>query len=682
MARRVVIEVVGDTTDVERKLEGLKGQAKQTGDEASRSMERASAGTKKWESAIKLATAGAAGLAAGVAAVGAAAISTAADIDSLTKTARGLGATAGELQTIERALGLSGLAAEETDALVQRLTRSLGDAATKGGPAADALRELGLSGEALSRLSLTDQVTEVVAALSTLEDVGVRASVAQELLGRQSRALMSALEQGEGALRANFDAVRSLGTVTQEQAEESEALTDTVALLTGTLEQLKMDALAPIIPVLDDQISRFRQLVDLIREYSGIAQDATGEVDRLEQRQRLVAEATAEYERRLAEQTLRMAQGTSTAEQMAHSEREIEAALLEVMRAEELLKATQEALNRAQGEGADEGDAYTGTLDEQAEASKRDERALRDLAKALAQTAAIEAEAQANAAKAARIASEIKRQAYADSKAAAAEAAAAEVDAAREAAEQVASIQQQAAEQAKQQAADVAGRVGDLLGAIAGVEQRAMAERAANAEALGNTIERLQQRLTEAATTEEKSRLREQIAALRQREAAEKQAAREAFKRQQALSIIQTTIAGALAIVQAFAQLGPVAGGVAAGIVGAITGIQIGLIASQAPPFHLGGVVPPQAQSGAGEVPTRLLPGEGVVNRDGMQALGPDGLNRLNRGEDAAGSMSAYFMFDGRVLAAAQAQNDRRGVVSSGSQRQRVGTARPVAYSR
>lgn len=739
MARRVVIEIVGDTTDVERKLENLRGEARQTGEDANRGMSKAAAGTQKWAAAIKLATAATGALVAGLALVGRSAISTAADIDTLTKTARGLRASAGELQTLERGLGLSGLSVEETDALVQRLTRSLGDAARKGGPAADALRELGLSAEALGRLPLTEQLVSVVGALSNVEDLGTRASAAQELLGRQSRSLMSALEQGEGALRANIDAVRQMGTVTQEQAEESEALTDSVALLTGTLEQLKMDALAPIIPVLDDQIDRFRRLVDLVREYSGIAQDATGEVDRLEQRQRLVAEATAEYERRLAEQTMRMAQGTSTAEQMAHSEREVEAALQEVLRAEELLRGTQEALNRAQGEGSDEGDNLTRTLDEQAESAKRDEAALRDLAKALAQTAAIEAEAQENAAKAARIAAEAKRDAAvfaALEQSRLAKQAAADEIAAHQA--KVSEIERQQQEQlagARDAARGIADVVSSALGQMAEVAERAgfdtaasfarlgqsvvdaMAQAKTEAEAIaigigtavsgllsmlsdqqaeaianaGKRIERYEARiqehqdtLTSSASQAEKDRARASIRALREKQAAERKAAREAFKQQQALSIIQTTIAGALAVVQAFAQLGPVAGGVAAGIIGAITGIQIGLIASQAPPFHLGGVVPQSLSNGAGEVPTRLKPGEGVVNSDGMERLGEDGLARLNRGEAPGGgdSMAAYFVFDGRVLAAAQAQNERRGVVSSRSQRTRVGTARPVAYSR
>jgi hypothetical protein len=71
----------------------------------------------------------------------------------------------------------------------------------------------------------------------------------------------------------------------------------------------------------------------------------------------------------------------------------------------------------------------------------------------------------------------------------------------------------------------------------------------------------------------------------------------EQFRANKALNIINTTIAGAMAIVQALAQLGPIAGGIAAGIVAGVTATQIGIIAAQPPPppptFEVGGYTGP-----------------------------------------------------------------------------------------
>jgi hypothetical protein len=77
----------------------------------------------------------------------------------------------------------------------------------------------------------------------------------------------------------------------------------------------------------------------------------------------------------------------------------------------------------------------------------------------------------------------------------------------------------------------------------------------------------------------------EKIQALNKKTALEKyNIEEEQFKVNQAFQIINTTIAGALAAVQALAQLGPIAGGIAAGVIAGVTAAQIGIIASQKGP--------------------------------------------------------------------------------------------------
>jgi len=60
-------------------------------------------------------------------------------------------------------------------------------------------------------------------------------------------------------------------------------------------------------------------------------------------------------------------------------------------------------------------------------------------------------------------------------------------------------------------------------------------------------------------------------------------------------------------------------------------GLQAAAISSEPPPtFHSGGIV-----SGPDEVDIRAQTGEGVVNRTGMDSIGPDGLAAINRGQSA-----------------------------------------------
>ncbi len=76
-----------------------------------------------------------------------------------------------------------------------------------------------------------------------------------------------------------------------------------------------------------------------------------------------------------------------------------------------------------------------------------------------------------------------------------------------------------------------------------------------------------------------------------ERQAKEKEVEKAQFIREQNAAVIQAIINGALAITQAFAQLGPIGGAVSAVIVGAMTAAQIAAIKSQPVPYATGGYV-------------------------------------------------------------------------------------------
>lgn len=77
----------------------------------------------------------------------------------------------------------------------------------------------------------------------------------------------------------------------------------------------------------------------------------------------------------------------------------------------------------------------------------------------------------------------------------------------------------------------------------------------------------------------------------KEKEAKEKKIQHDQFEREKKANIIQATINGALAIVTAFAQLGPIAGAIAAVVTAATTAAQIAIMASQANPYAKGGYI-------------------------------------------------------------------------------------------
>ena len=104
------------------------------------------------------------------------------------------------------------------------------------------------------------------------------------------------------------------------------------------------------------------------------------------------------------------------------------------------------------------------------------------------------------------------------------------------------------------------------------------------------------------------------------------------FKASKAAAIAEATINGAVAITRALATLGPIAGALATAGISAATAAQVGVIAGQKPAFDRGGMI--QGGRMADQVPINALPGEAVLSRQAVRAVGgQNGVDALNRGE-------------------------------------------------
>ncbi len=127
------------------------------------------------------------------------------------------------------------------------------------------------------------------------------------------------------------------------------------------------------------------------------------------------------------------------------------------------------------------------------------------------------------------------------------------------------------------------------------------------------------------------------------------------FQAQKAIAIAQAAIGAALSVVQAFSQLGPVAGAVAAATTAVVTGIQIATIASAQPNFHVGGMLAPDERFSIATTrdneTTAFLTSQAVDRMGGPQAaqdFAQTGRVRGDRGGDI------YLVLDGERLKARQ----------------------------
>jgi hypothetical protein len=104
------------------------------------------------------------------------------------------------------------------------------------------------------------------------------------------------------------------------------------------------------------------------------------------------------------------------------------------------------------------------------------------------------------------------------------------------------------------------------------------------------------------------------------------------FKVAKAAGIAEATINGAVAITRALAGLGPILGPIAATGIAATTAAQVATIAAQKPAFDRGGMIQGGSRM-ADQVPINALPGEAVLSRQAVSAIGGrEGVDRMNRG--------------------------------------------------
>ena len=213
---------------VRAELEGV-GEAGARGfGRLSREMEAANAKMAAFSRRVAIAAAAAvaAAAAAGVAMVR----SGLQTVDAQAKLAQSLGTTVASIQTLERAGKLAGVSMSGIEQATKDLTRRLSQAAAGAGPAAQALKQLGLSAGELIALPLDQRVGAINAAIESFVPAAERAAVAGQLFGEEGSIAMSRIDTA--TLRQATEDVLAFGVVVSEQdADQIERTNDAISRL-------------------------------------------------------------------------------------------------------------------------------------------------------------------------------------------------------------------------------------------------------------------------------------------------------------------------------------------------------------------------------------------------------------------------------------------------------------------
>lgn len=173
-------------------------------------------------------------------------------IDELGKTADALDISTESLQALYLLGELSGVSTEKLTTNLGRMMRRLGQVARNGGPAARALEDIGINIEDIINLSADQQLEVLARALADVENATIRASVANDLFGRDGLRMLKLLDelasQGLDPLRGKLDRLGfSLDREATRAVENMNDSLTTMRLISRGVGQTLTVELAPYI---------------------------------------------------------------------------------------------------------------------------------------------------------------------------------------------------------------------------------------------------------------------------------------------------------------------------------------------------------------------------------------------------------------------------------------------------
>jgi hypothetical protein len=192
-AGTLTVELDANTVKLLRELQKAQRQTKTSASSMGKSMKSAMTSMQKQA----MASAKAVGLlaAAVVASAGAMITAQAQQIDQLAKTSDALGIQQEKLQALQLVSELAGVGSEALTKHLAFMQRRLGEIARKGGEAEKALDNIGVSIEDIITLKPDEQLEMLAKALGGVENQAVKASIANDLFGRNGIAMLKMLDQ-------------------------------------------------------------------------------------------------------------------------------------------------------------------------------------------------------------------------------------------------------------------------------------------------------------------------------------------------------------------------------------------------------------------------------------------------------------------------------------------------------
>lgn len=181
-------------------------------------------------------------------------------MDQLNKMAQQIGVATEELTSLRYAAEqMANVTAGQFDMALRRMNRRISEAAAGGGPAADALKRMGLEARELARLSPDEQFRKFAEAIRQTSTQGERLRNVMALMDTEGMPLVAMMQQGGDAIRAvEEEAVRlnlTIGTDAANAASDFESnMTRLKSALAGVTRQVAADLLPDLVRLTDEMV--------------------------------------------------------------------------------------------------------------------------------------------------------------------------------------------------------------------------------------------------------------------------------------------------------------------------------------------------------------------------------------------------------------------------------------------
>lgn len=155
-------------------------------------------------------------------------------VDDLADSASRVGLSIEAYTRLRAAFLFTGSEAESVDGVIQKMNIHLAEAATKGGPAADTLRHMGLDAKNLIGLKPQNALYQIVDGLTAIQSPALRAQSALALFGKGSATSMNSLSAGSAELKKWAQAADRMGlTITSSMAQMAGDANDSIDQISG-----------------------------------------------------------------------------------------------------------------------------------------------------------------------------------------------------------------------------------------------------------------------------------------------------------------------------------------------------------------------------------------------------------------------------------------------------------------